>query len=188
MYCGGRIKSIGLPERGAPDAPTRDKEPPPWQAYLLAEVASLVVVGNWIGTLGTLLLVVAAALLGVSLLRRQGSDALSAMRRSLDARRDPRPALLRGGFRLIAALLLILPGFLGDLVALALLVPAVQRLVAKRFGARSGARVMTMRTTEIHGVRPSRPESPRDRVVEADWEEVPPPKRPTHNPSGWTRH
>ena len=70
---------------------------------------------------------VAAALLGASLLRRQGSDALASMRRTLDTGRDPRPALLRGGFRLVAALLLILPGFLGDLVALALLLPPVQR-------------------------------------------------------------
>jgi UPF0716 protein FxsA len=132
--------------------------------------------------------VVAAALLGVSLLRRQGSDALSSMRRSLDARRDPRPALVRGGFRFIAALLLIVPGFVGDLVALALLVPAVQRLVARRFGTRGGVHVATMQATEIYGVRPTRPEAPRDRVVEAEWEEVPPSKRPTHSPSGWTRH
>ncbi|EYD74163.1 FxsA cytoplasmic membrane protein [Rubellimicrobium mesophilum DSM 19309] len=157
-------------------------------AYLLAEVASLVIVGNWIGVLGTLLLVVGAGLLGVALLRQQGSDALSAMRRSLDARRDPRPALLRGGFRFVAALLLILPGFLGDLVALALLVPAVQRLVGRTLAARTGARVATMRATEIYGVRPTSSGVPRDRVVEAEWEEVPPPKRPTHRPSGWTRH
>jgi UPF0716 protein FxsA len=157
-------------------------------AYLLAEVASLVIVGNRIGVLGTMLLVVAAALLGATLLRQQGSEALTSMRRSLDGRRDPRPALLRGGFRFVAALLLILPGFLGDLVALALLVPAVQRLVARRFAGRGGVRVATMQATGIHGVRPSRPEPPRDRVVEAEWEEVPPPKRPTHNSSGWTRH
>ena len=157
-------------------------------AYLLAEVASLVIVGRWVGVLGTLLLVIGAGVLGMMLLRQQGSEALASMRRSLDARRDPRPALLRGGFRFIAALLLILPGFLGDLVALALLVPPVQRLLARRFAGRGGARVMTMRTTGIYGVPSSRPEAPRENVVEAEWEDVPPPKRPTHRPSGWTRH
>ncbi len=157
-------------------------------AYLLAEVASLVIVGRGVGVLLTLLLVIGAGLLGLALLQRQGSDALAAMRRNLDARRDPRPTLLRGGFRFIAALLLILPGFLGDLVALALLIPAVQRLVARSIAARTGARVMTMRTTEVYGAPPPRPDTPRDRVVEAEWEEIPPPKRPTHRPSGWTRH
>ena len=152
-------------------------------AYLLAEVASLVLVGRGIGVLGTLLLVILAAVLGLALIRRQGSEALGSMRRSLDTGRDPRPALLRGGFRLVGGLLLILPGFLGDLVALALLVPAVQRLVARRLSAR-GRWVVSTRT-EVHGARP---DSPGDRVVEADWEEIPPPKRPTHRPSGWTRH
>jgi len=133
---------------------------------------------------------VAAAVLGGSILRRQGSDALASMRRTLDAGRDPRPALLRGGFGLVAAFLLILPGFLGDLVALALLLPPVQRLVARRVSARaaSSSRVVMART-EVFTPRPTRASGPpRDRVVEAEWEEVPPPKSPTHSPSGWTRH
>ncbi|HVG47011.1 MAG TPA: FxsA family protein [Rubellimicrobium sp.] len=157
-------------------------------AYLLAEVASLALVGRWAGVLMTLLLVVAAALLGASLLRRQGGDALASMRRTLDTGRDPRPALLRGGFGLVAALLLIVPGFLGDVVALLLLLPPVQRLLARRLSARaaSSSRVVMTRT-EVFGSRPTRA-PPQDRVVEAEWEEVPPPKRPTHPPSGWTRH
>lgn len=158
-------------------------------AYLLAEVASLVLVGRWAGVLLTLLLVVGAAVLGASLLRRQGSDTLAAMRRTLDSGRDPRPAILRGGFSLVAALLLILPGFLGDLLALALLLPPVQRLVTRRLAARTGgsSRVVMTRT-ETFAPRPTRPDAPRDHVIEAEWEEVPPPKRPTHPPSGWTRH
>jgi len=158
-------------------------------AYLLAEVASLALVGRWAGVLLTLLLVVAAALLGASLLRRQGSNALASMRRTLDTGRDPRPALLRGGFSLVAALLLILPGFLGDLVALALLLPPVQRLVTHSLSAKAAASSRVVMTrTEVFTPRPTRPEAPRDSVVEAEWEEVPPPKRPTHRPSGWTRH
>lgn len=153
-------------------------------AYLLAEVASLVVVGRGIGVLLTLLLVVLAALLGAGLLRQQGGEALASMRRSLDTGRDPRPALLRGGFRLVAALLLILPGFLGDLVAMALLVPSVQRFVARRLSGRSRWTV----SAQSFGIDPIRPGPSRDRIVEAEWEEVPPPKRPTHRPSGWTRH
>ena len=156
-------------------------------AYLLAEVASLVIVGQGVGVLLTLLLVVGAVLLGALLLRQQGSEALASMRRTLDTGRDPRPTLLRGGFRFVAALLLILPGFLGDLLALALLVPAVQRLLARRSAPQGGARFRTVRT-EVLGARPARPEPSRDPVAEAEWEGVPPPKRPTHRPSGWTRH
>ena len=154
---------------------------------VLAEIASFVIVGQWVGVLGTLLLVVLAALLGVTLLRRQGGEALAQMRGTLRTGRDPRPALLRGGFRLVAALLLIVPGFLGDVVALLLLLPPVQRALAKRF-ARQGARIVALRTESFTAAAPPEARPPRDRVVDAEWEEIPPHQRPTHRPSGWTRH
>jgi UPF0716 protein FxsA len=153
---------------------------------VLAEIASLILVGRSLGVLLTLLLVVLAAVLGVAILRRQGSEALRRMRGSLQGGRDPRPALLAGGFRLMAALLLIVPGFLGDAVALALLLPPVQAAVARSL-ARRGLRMMPARRMGPD-VRPARSEPPQNRVEDADWEEVAPPKRPTHRPSGWTRH
>jgi UPF0716 protein FxsA len=155
-------------------------------ALVLAEIASFVIVGQAVGVLGTLLLVVLAAALGIALLRRQGGEALAQMRGTLRTGRDPRPALLRGGFRLVAALLLIVPGFLGDIVAVLLLLPPVQRALARRF-ALQGARVVTLRSQHFAASRPVA-EPPSDSVVDADWEEVPMPKRPTHRPSGWTRH
>ncbi len=153
---------------------------------VLAEIASLILVGRALGVFLALLLVVLAAVLGTAILRRQGSEALARMRGSLQDRRDPRPALLAGGFRFMAALLLILPGFLSDAVALALLLPPVQQAFARAL-ARRGMRVVKGRAMAFEA-RPPRPEPPRDRVVEADWEEIAPPKQPTHRPSGWTRH
>lgn len=156
-------------------------------ALVLAEIASLVLVGQGLGVLLTLLLVVLAALLGGAILRRQGGDALKGMRGALQAGQDPRASLLRGGFRVAAALLLILPGFLSDLVALLLLLPPVQRLMAQGL-ARKGLRVArgSRRGPEV---AQSRRMPPSAHVVdEAEWEEVAPPKPPTHRPSGWTRH
>jgi UPF0716 protein FxsA len=156
-------------------------------AFVLAEIASLIIVGQAVGLLLTLLLVIAAALGGAALLRRQGSDALAGMRGALNRGRDPRPALLRGGFRLAAALLLIFPGFLSDVAALLLLLPPVQQLMTRRFKGRTSGFVMT--ESFRSGPAEPRPTPPRDRVVdEAEWEEVTPAKRPTHRPSGWTRH
>jgi UPF0716 protein FxsA len=156
-------------------------------AVVLAEIASLLLVGQALGVLLTLLLVIAAALGGAALLRRQGSDALAGMRGALNRGRDPRPALLRGGFRLAAALLLIFPGFASDAVALLLLLPPVQGLLTRRFKGPASGFVVADRFSA--GPLAPRHEPPRDRVVdEAEWEEVAPPKRPTHRPSGWTRH
>lgn len=158
---------------------------------VLAEIASLVLVGQVVGVLGTLLLVVLAALAGAAILRRQGGEALRGMRGAMHQGRDPRPALMRGGFRLVAALLLIVPGFLGDILALLLLLPPVQRAIARGF-ARRGVRIVEAGRRGFEA-RPGRPAAPprapvADSVVDADWEEVAPPKQPTHRPSGWTRH
>jgi UPF0716 protein FxsA len=202
MYAAGRIKSIG-PPGNAPRARPAETEFGMTRllaaGLILAEIASLIIVGRAFGVLLTLLLVVLAALLGAALLRRQGSDALAGMRGALNRGRDPRPALLRGGFRLAAALLLIFPGFVGDVVALLLLLPPVQDLIARRFKGRNTGFVVTERFRA--GQYPSGPSAtspspmsprhdpPRDRVIdEAEWEEVAPSKRPTHRPSGWTRH
>ncbi|MFC5565755.1 FxsA family protein [Rubellimicrobium aerolatum] len=153
-------------------------------AVVLAEIAGFVLVGRGLGVLLTLLLVVLATVLGAAILRREGGESIARMQHALRTGGDPRPALWRGGFRLAAALLLLVPGFLGDIVALLLLLPPVQRVLARRFAVQ-GARIVTVRSAHP-GEEPPRP--PQDRVIDADWEEIPAPKRPTHRPSGWTRH
>ncbi|WP_210528478.1 FxsA family protein [Rubellimicrobium arenae] len=155
-------------------------------ALVLAEIAGFVIIGRAIGILGTLALVVLATLLGVAILKRQGSEALAQMRGTLRVGQDPRPALLRGGFGLVAALLLVMPGFLSDIVALLLLLPPVQRAVVRHL-ARKGARVVNLQT-RTYGREEMRPRTSQGPILEADWEDVPPPKQPTHRPSGWTRH
>lgn len=157
-------------------------------AVVLLEIASLILVGQAVGVLATLLLVVLAAFGGAALLRRQGSDAIRGMRGALERGRDPRPALLRGGFRVMAGLLLIVPGFASDLVALLLLLPPVQRAAAAAL-ARRGVRMTEASRMEFElRAGPARPAPPQDRIVDAEWEELPPTQRPTHRPSGWTRH
>lgn len=159
-------------------------------ALVLAEIASLILVGQILGVLLALLLVVLAALGGGAILKRQGGDAIRGMRGALQVGRDPRPALLRGGFRVVAALLLIVPGFLGDLVALLLLLPPVQRALATALARHSLTVVRAGRAGGLQtGPRPAPPPAaPQDAVEDAEWEELSPGKRPTHRPSGWTRH
>ena len=152
-------------------------------ALVLAEIASLILVGRAVGVLMALLLVVLAAVLGAAILRRQGGDALQAMQGALRRGRDPRASVLRGGFRLVAALLLILPGVLGDAVALLLLLPPVQRALTRAL-ARKGVRIVETRA----GFAPQRPAPPSTRIEEAEWEEVSPPRPASRGPSGWTRH
>lgn len=152
-------------------------------ALVLLEIAGFVILGQRIGVLGVLALVLLGAAMGILLLRAGGGAALIEVRRAMVQGHDPGPAIARGGFRMLAGLLLLLPGFFSDLAAIALLLPPVQRGVLRALTAGGIAR-----TAGRPADRPASRASLRAGIPEADWEEIPPPKRPTHRPSGWTRH
>ena len=90
------------------------------------EIAGFVVVGQQIGVLYTLALVVAAGVLGAVLLRVQGFGVMTRVRRELDAGGDPSRELAHGAMILLAGVLLLIPGFLTDIVGLLLFLPPVR--------------------------------------------------------------
>lgn len=90
---------------------------------ILAEIATFIVVGKAIGVLSTLGLVLLAIVTGIVLLRRQGIVTLRRIQADIRANAVPAHALAEGAAKAVAALLLILPGFLSDLLAIALFVP-----------------------------------------------------------------
>ena len=155
-------------------------------ALVLLEIAGFVILGQRIGVWGVLGLVLLGAGMGILLLRAGGGAALIEVRRAMAQGRDPGPAIARGGFRMLAGLLLLLPGFFSDLAAIALLLPPVQRGVLRALTA--GGIVRAAGRPADRADRPASRASFRAGIPEADWEEIPPPKRPTHRPSGWTRH
>ena len=168
--------------------------------WTLLEVAAFVLAGRAVGVLGVLALVLLTALLGGALLRSQGARALSALRGGVRRGGDPLQLLLRDGFRLVAGLLLILPGLMGDVVGLLLLLPPVQRGVAGHL-ARRGLRPANLRGRPAGWPAqggssqggPSQGGAGRPDVVEAEWVELEPPsaardpREPPRRPSGWTQ-
>ncbi|EPE96084.1 FxsA family protein [Rhizobium grahamii] len=103
----------------------------------LAEIAGFVLVGRVIGLWPTLALVILSFMVGMALLRRQGVGILRRM--SAEGRNGMLPGreLLRPAMFVIAALLLMVPGFITDIVALLIFIPAVRNLawryVSRRF-------------------------------------------------------
>ncbi|KKB78964.1 hypothetical protein VW35_10025 [Devosia soli] len=95
-------------------------------ALPLVEIALFIVVGRAIGVVTTLGLVVLAVVLGVLLLRQQGLSVLNRMRSNMQTGTLPGQTLFDGMVLAIAAVLLIIPGFFGDIVALTLLIPPVR--------------------------------------------------------------
>ena len=145
-------------------------------ALPIVEIALFIVVGGLIGLWPTLGLVVLAAVGGVALMRRQGLRALERLSAGLEAGGGPAEPLAHGALMLIAGVLLVIPGFLTDAVALLLLVPAVRARLIDRGASRVIVRAAHM---EARAAR-------RAETIEAEYEVVDeaPARRGT---SGWTR-
>lgn len=92
----------------------------------LAEIAMFIVVGRSLGVWMTLGLVVLGAIIGGLLLRQQGLGVITRMRASVDGGVMPGRTIFDATLIGMAAVLLILPGFISDIVALALLLPMVR--------------------------------------------------------------
>jgi UPF0716 protein FxsA len=110
----------------------------------LLEIAGFVIVGSEIGVLWTIALVVLSSILGSILLRIQGFGALTRIRRELEAGHDPGRELAHGAMIMLAGILLLIPGFVSDILGLLLFIPPVrdlvwrflkQRIVVGSFGA-----------------------------------------------------
>lgn len=153
-------------------------------AVPLIEIALFIQIGNLIGLWPTLLFVVLTAVVGTGVLRMQGAQTLSNLRQSFATLDDPSEPLAHGAMLLFAGALLLTPGFFTDTIGFALLVPAVrQRLLTF---LRSRINVQRFDMGEPRSGHPLRPSD--DDIIEGEFHEVGPAKRPTHGPSGWTRH
>jgi UPF0716 protein FxsA len=97
----------------------------------LAEIAGFIIVGKMVGVWATLALVILSAVLGAALLRIQGIGILQ--RISAESRNggDPGREMVHGAMIVVAAFLLMLPGFISDIIGLLLFIPAVRELAWK---------------------------------------------------------
>lgn len=107
---------------------------------VVAELAVIITVGQVVGALWTILLLIAVSMAGVALLRRQGTKTLTSFSEALRNRRDPSPEMADGMLIGVAAALVLFPGFLSDAAALLLLFPPTRAVVRKRLLARAAAR------------------------------------------------
>ncbi|MGB3388026.1 MAG: FxsA family protein [Pseudaminobacter sp.] len=109
---------------------------PPFLILLpLLEIAGFVVVGRQIGVLPTLGLIIATGIAGGMLLRYQGFGVMTRIRSEIEAGRDPSRNLAHGVMILLAGLLLLIPGFVSDIIGILLFLPPIRDL-AWRFLSR----------------------------------------------------
>lgn len=138
----------------------------------LAEIAGFVIVGKAVGLWITLALVIGTAVLGLSLIRSQGMQMLRQMSAEGRQGRMPASSMVEGAMIVIAGILLMLPGFLSDIVGIALIIPPVRKLLWTLIGRR------------VVVVQSGRGASYTYRSGEQAPGQGPGQKRPEHNPSG----
>ena len=91
-----------------------------------AEISFLISVGSYVGTLNTIALVLATAVLGGILIRLQGTEILWLVRLKLTEGRLPAEELFSGFLLVVSGVLLCTPGFFTDSLGFVLLVPWIR--------------------------------------------------------------
>jgi len=124
----------------------------------VAEVAALVLAGRSIGVLPTVLTLLVVAVLGLWLMKREGLSAWRSLTEATRAGRMPTAEVANAAIVLLAGALLVLPGFLTDVVALVLLLPvtrpAAARLLHRAVERRVSARVNVVRSVRLDDATP----------------------------------
>jgi UPF0716 protein FxsA len=98
----------------------------------LLEIWGLIQVGQWIGSLPTVLAVIVTSIIGAALARRQGLEVYRLAVLQLNRGELPSDTLLDGLCILLGGLMLLAPGFFTDAFGFLLLVPYT-RGIAKLF-------------------------------------------------------
>lgn len=112
----------------------------------LAELYVLIQVGQAIGALPTIALLLADSVLGTVLVRSQGRQTWRRFNDALAAGRPPAKEVLDGAFVIFGGAFLITPGFLTDIIGIVLLLPPtraiLRRALVRNFANRTLARVV----------------------------------------------
>jgi len=109
----------------------------------IAEISVLIKVGSSIGTLNTILFVIATAILGAYLVRQQGFATLTKLQQEASAGRMPAMQLAEGVALLFAGAVLLTPGFITDAIGFVLLTPPIRRGIISWFANQGFTKMQT---------------------------------------------
>src|SRR5215207_9934593 len=106
----------------------------------ILELYVLIQIGQSIGVLPTIALLIADSVLGAALMRSQGRAAWLRFNTAIAEGRVPGREVIDGALVIFGGALLLTPGFLSDILGLILLIPptraVVRTVLVRRFGAR----------------------------------------------------
>ena len=94
------------------------------------EIFLIIEIGQHFGAINTIIMILATAILGSVLVRIEGLSTLSRIKASVQRGELPTIELISGGILIISAVVLLTPGFITDVLGLALMAPSIRRRVA----------------------------------------------------------
>ncbi|WXL24979.1 FxsA family protein [Ectopseudomonas mendocina] len=105
--------------------------------FPILELAVIIKVGSSIGVLSTLLLIIGSGILGAFLLRLAGVATALRARERLARGEMPEEEMFDGLFMALGGGLLLLPGFISDIIGLLCLLPLTRRFLIGKMRARA---------------------------------------------------
>jgi UPF0716 protein FxsA len=139
------------------------------------EIPGFVLVSHWIGVIPMLFLVVAGVFVGILVLQRVGLNAVVNLRLALAQGAEPGHTLIDAACFALAGFLLTIPGFISDLMALALFLPWTRNLLLRRVARHFDAVVHAHVAAHATGRAPeSRGPTPRADVIDGEYSVVEP--------------
>lgn len=102
----------------------------------ILEIAGFIIVGKALGLWLTLGLILLTSFIGLLILRSGGLGMVRDLQNASKTGAEPAAAMISGGLRVVAGILLFLPGFITDILGLLLLIPAFRALIWKSMGPR----------------------------------------------------
>jgi UPF0716 protein FxsA len=100
------------------------------------EIWLMIEIGSRIGALAAITWLIAGLVLGVNILRFQGAASMMRAAEELRAGITPAQTLADGLLKSLGAVLLIIPGFGSDLLAIFFFIPFLRRLLLRRWQAK----------------------------------------------------
>ena len=101
----------------------------------LIEIYLMIKVGGVIGAFNTILATLLTAAVGLYFVRIQGISMLYSAANTVRNNQEPLKEILNGFCLIIAAILLIIPGFFTDTIGVLLLIPFSRNIILKIFGS-----------------------------------------------------
>ena len=135
-------------------------------AIPVAEIALFIYVGERIGLLATLVVIVLTAVVGSALVARQGAGALQQVQSAFFEARFPGKELAHGAMIVVAGAFLVTPGFITDGLGFLLLIPAVREVARRSISSRVASRTTVQFGPQTVDIEPKPGDPPEDDPIQ----------------------